>query len=64
MLEVGKVRAKKLNFSDENSIHWICTDAEKLPFDDNSYSAYTIAFGIRNCTNIDKVVMQQIPPFE
>ena len=30
-------------------------DAEKLPFDDNSFDAYTIAFGLRNVTDIEKV---------
>jgi 2-methoxy-6-polyprenyl-1,4-benzoquinol methylase len=29
-----------------------------LPFDDNSFDAYTIAFGIRNCTNVDQVIKE------
>jgi demethylmenaquinone methyltransferase/2-methoxy-6-polyprenyl-1,4-benzoquinol methylase len=29
-------------------------NAEQLPFADATYDAYTIAFGIRNCTNVDK----------
>jgi 2-methoxy-6-polyprenyl-1,4-benzoquinol methylase len=37
------------------TVDWVCADAEKLPFDDNVYTAYTIAFGIRNVTHIDKV---------
>ena len=28
-------------------------NAEELPFDDNSFDAYTIAFGIRNVPRID-----------
>ena len=31
---------------------WICGDAEKLPIDDKSVDVYTIAFGLRNITNI------------
>lgn len=45
--------------SDEKiDINWVCGDAEKLPFEDNSYNAYTIAYGIRNCTNVDKVLTE------
>lgn len=36
-------------------INWVCANAECLPFEDNKYTAYTIAFGIRNVTHIDKV---------
>ncbi|CAH8532970.1 unnamed protein product [Schistosoma haematobium] len=52
MMEVGKSRAEELGFS---SIQWIEGNAENLPFNDNSFDVYTIAFGIRNCTHIEKV---------
>lgn len=57
MLNVGIKRAENLKYvSDENlDIDWVCGDAEKLPFEDNQFTAYTIAFGIRNVTNIDNV---------
>lgn len=57
MLEVGKVRAKKLGWVDQNDfdIDWMQCDAEKLSFENDSYDAYTIAFGIRNVTHIEKV---------
>lgn len=59
MLDVGKQRAAKLQFTNESlehcTIDWVCANAEKLPFDNNTFNAYTIAFGIRNCTHIDKV---------
>lgn len=59
MLAVGKERAYDLSYTTESLRHctvdWVCADAEKLPFADNSFTAYTIAFGIRNCTHIDKV---------
>lgn len=38
------------------SVTWVVGDAEQLPFEDASMDAYTIAFGIRNCTHIDKVI--------
>lgn len=32
-------------------------DAEELPFDEDKFDVYTIAFGIRNVTHIDRVRM-------
>ncbi len=55
MLEVGKNRAKQLGYTDENEIKWLLGDAENLPVESESVSAYTISFGIRNVTHIDKV---------
>ncbi|CAH0595017.1 unnamed protein product [Chrysodeixis includens] len=59
MLDVGKQRALKLGFTPELcgvDISWVCGDAEKLNLPDDSFDAYTIAFGIRNCTHIEKVL--------
>lgn len=51
MLDVGKARAVDLNlFSD---LKFTCCDGEKLCFEDNSFDFFTIAFGIRNFTNIN-----------
>ncbi len=36
----------------------ICGDAEGLPVDDNAGDAYTIAFGIRNVTNMDAALKE------
>lgn len=59
MLDVGKIRAEKLGHNLlKTEIDWVCADAEKLPFDDNTFTAYTIAFGIRNCTHVDKVISE------
>ena len=35
---------------------WTTGDAEALPFPDRSFDAYTIAFGLRNVTDIDKAL--------
>lgn len=56
MLEVGKTRAGGLGM--ENDIIWTCGNAEELPFKSNTFDLYTIAFGIRNCTHINKVLSE------
>jgi len=49
MLEVGKERADKRELG---GLHWQVENAEKLSFGDSIFDAYTIAFGIRNVTDI------------
>lgn len=51
MLDVGrkKINAKKLN----NTIEMVVGDSENLPFDDNSFDAITIAFGVRNFEHLE-----------
>ncbi|XP_064461256.1 2-methoxy-6-polyprenyl-1,4-benzoquinol methylase, mitochondrial-like isoform X2 [Ornithodoros turicata] len=39
-------------------LSWTHADAECLPFPDNSFDVYTIGFGIRNVTHIDKVLSE------
>ncbi len=50
MLNVGRERAGSKY---GNRIDFIEANAESLPLPDNSYDAYTIAFGIRNVPRID-----------
>jgi demethylmenaquinone methyltransferase/2-methoxy-6-polyprenyl-1,4-benzoquinol methylase len=56
MIEVGRDRAIDANRLD--SIEWLCADAEALPLPDRSVDAYTIAFGIRNVSRIDRVLAE------
>lgn len=56
MLEEGKKNAVDNNIL--TGADWLCGNAEKLPIPDNSYDYYTIAFGIRNVTNIDKALSE------
>jgi ubiquinone/menaquinone biosynthesis methyltransferase len=56
MLEVGKDRALDRGYL--NEITWVCGDAEKLPIEDGSMDAYTIAFGIRNVTHIEEALKE------
>lgn len=56
MLEVGRDRAIDRGILD--NIEWVCANAEDLSFPDNHFDAYTIAFGIRNVTRIDKALKE------
>ena len=49
MLTQGKNKLRKIN-----SIKWINAAAENLPVKDNMFDYYTISFGIRNVSNINK----------
>lgn len=39
-------------------LDWVVGNAQQLPFPDNSMDAYTIAFGIRNCTDVPAVLRE------
>ncbi len=54
MLEVGRDRA--IDRGILKGITWTTGDAEALPFPDRSFDGYTIAFGLRNVTDIDKAL--------
>ena len=48
MLNQGKRKTQKFK-----NIHWINSNAENIPVNDNSFDYYTISFGIRNVSNIN-----------
>lgn len=52
MLDAGKARAVDLNLF--NQVNFTRCDGENLAFIDENFDFFTIAFGIRNFTNIDK----------
>jgi demethylmenaquinone methyltransferase / 2-methoxy-6-polyprenyl-1,4-benzoquinol methylase len=56
MLEIGRARA--LDDGILWGIDWLCGDAEALPFADRSFDLYTIAFGLRNVTRIDRALAE------
>lgn len=56
MLREGKNRATNTN--QREGLEWVCGDAETLPIPSDSMDAYTIAFGIRNVTHIDKALAE------
>lgn len=55
MLDVGVERAMDRGV---DGLVWSCQDAEDLAFPDRTFDAYTIAFGIRNVTHIDKALSE------
>lgn len=52
MLEIGKAKIKNLKL--ENTIEMILGDSENLPFENNTFDAITVAFGVRNFENLEK----------
>jgi demethylmenaquinone methyltransferase/2-methoxy-6-polyprenyl-1,4-benzoquinol methylase len=55
MLGEGRRRAVEKS---EAAIQWVCGNAENLPFPDAQFDAFTIAFGIRNVTHIEKALAE------
>ena len=59
MLDVGIERALKQGIAEEDGgLVWSRQNAEELTFPDRMFDAYTIAFGIRNVTHIDKALAE------
>ncbi|MBQ81560.1 MAG: bifunctional demethylmenaquinone methyltransferase/2-methoxy-6-polyprenyl-1,4-benzoquinol methylase UbiE [Crocinitomicaceae bacterium] len=52
MLDVGIEKIKSRGYQDKISMQQ--GDSENLPFDDNSFDAYTVGFGVRNFENLNK----------
>ncbi len=52
MLNVGKEKIKAKNL--DAKIDMIIGDSENLPFDDNTFDAITVAFGVRNFETLEK----------
>lgn len=52
MLEVGKQKIAKVNLSDK--IEMIVGDSEDMPFEDATFDAITVSFGVRNFANLNK----------
>ena len=58
MLEEGRRRARAAKRDFAAAFDFVEANAEELPFADDSFDAYTIAFGIRNVTHIDKALSE------
>lgn len=52
MLDVGKKKVTQKNL--DHKIEMILGDSENMPFDDDSFDAITVAFGVRNFENLEK----------
>ena len=55
MLDAGIERAMDRGIE---GLSWSCQNAEELPYSSGLFDAYTIAFGIRNVTFIDKALAE------
>ncbi|MDE1467229.1 class I SAM-dependent methyltransferase [Aurantiacibacter sp. D1-12] len=55
MLDVGIERAMDRGI---DGLSWSCQNAEELSYPDRQFDAYTIVFGIRNVTYIDKALQE------
>ena len=56
MVAVGRKRLGEAGLGDR--VAFAIGNAEALPFPDKSFDAYTIAFGIRNVTHIDRALAE------
>jgi demethylmenaquinone methyltransferase/2-methoxy-6-polyprenyl-1,4-benzoquinol methylase len=56
MLDVGRERAEKRGLT--GSLDFVEANAEELPFADDTFDAYTIAFGIRNVPRIETALAE------
>jgi demethylmenaquinone methyltransferase/2-methoxy-6-polyprenyl-1,4-benzoquinol methylase len=51
MLEIGKQKIKKKAL--DSKIEMVLGDSENMPFEDNSFDAITVAFGVRNFETLE-----------
>jgi demethylmenaquinone methyltransferase/2-methoxy-6-polyprenyl-1,4-benzoquinol methylase len=54
----GMIEEGKENLKEFKNIKWIKAQAEKLPLEDNIFDFYTISYGIRNVTDINKTLSE------
>ena len=63
MLEIGKEKIKRKNL--DSKIEMVLGDSENMPFDDNSFDAITVAFGVRNFETLEnglKEILRVLKP--
>jgi len=59
MIEIGRKRATDQGFLEQShGVEWTCSNAENLPFADDSVDLYTIAYGLRNVTHLDQALKE------
>ncbi|MBT6082372.1 MAG: bifunctional demethylmenaquinone methyltransferase/2-methoxy-6-polyprenyl-1,4-benzoquinol methylase UbiE [Polaribacter sp.] len=56
MLAVGKEKIAKVNLSEK--IEMVVGDSEEMPFDEDTFDAITVSFGVRNFANLDKGIKE------
>ncbi len=58
MLEEG--RKRMIDSGHVGNVEYMQIDAEKIPFDDNSFHCVSIAFGLRNVTDKDQALREML----
>jgi demethylmenaquinone methyltransferase/2-methoxy-6-polyprenyl-1,4-benzoquinol methylase len=58
MLEIGRTKLKRKGLTE--IITFEEGDSENLPFEDNSFDAVIVAFGVRNFANVEKGLQEMI----
>ncbi|MEN9743943.1 MAG: hypothetical protein RLZZ65_1748 [Bacteroidota bacterium] len=58
MLEVGKTKMKKRAF--DHIIEMQLGDSENMPFEDQTFDAITVGFGVRNFENLEKGLSEML----
>jgi len=58
MLEVGRERAVKKGLRDH--VDFVEANADCLPFEDNRFDTYTVAFGIRNVPHVSRALEEAL----
>ncbi|UJH68180.1 bifunctional demethylmenaquinone methyltransferase/2-methoxy-6-polyprenyl-1,4-benzoquinol methylase UbiE [Allomuricauda sp. SCSIO 65647] len=56
MLDVGKEKVIKKNL--QKTVEMVIGDSENLAYDDNTFDAITVAFGVRNFENLEKGLLE------
>jgi len=56
MLEIGKQKVFAAGL--DKQVDMVIGDSEKLPFDDNSYDAITVSYGVRNFEDLNKGLLE------
>ncbi|MEW5317542.1 MAG: hypothetical protein WDW38_008830 [Sanguina aurantia] len=60
MLQAGQKRVAGTDLAGDEGLSWVLGNAEHLPFPDQTFDSYTIAFGIRNVTNRDAALKEAL----
>ena len=54
----GMIKKGKEKLNNFKNLKWVIASAEKLPMADNIFDFYTISFGLRNTTDLNKAISE------